>query len=56
MRTTNSIELDQNVPHGVNSNLEVKHNDTAIFHMFYGILPFKISRNHEINLLHNKIW
>ena len=50
--TTNFIELNQNVPYEVNSNLEVKHNDTAIFHMFYGILPFKIRRLFETYLLH----
>ena len=52
MRTTTFIELDLNVPYGVNFNLEVKHNDTAIFHMFYGILPFKIRRLFETYLLH----
>ena len=47
MSTTIFIELDQNVPYRVNLNLEVKHNDTTIFHMFYGMLPFKITRLNE---------
>ena len=35
LRITNFIELNQNVPYEVNSNLEVKHNVTAILHVFW---------------------
>ena len=38
----NFIELDQNVPYGVNSNLEVKHNDIGIFIFFIAYCHSKL--------------